>query len=567
MKTNRIFYNIAIILAITMFASFAFAAPTITIKTPSTPQKLDVQADVEIILEGLTQDDINKLKASGTAFTLEFETGLEFVPGSMQSTYFDLFQTQFDTVGTNPNPYTGPVNNIYDQPLVVNDDNISAKTRVAAARCIPTANSTDNKLASFKVQLKTPKTAGNYSITLMPTILNNPAAGYNEDTAIDVLVGSDPNKQPTEDGAYPVLIGSTMSPVIASVTYTDETIIDIDGDGIDDNWEKDNFDGSLDVAGIGTDNDQDGYLDSVESRRDGWDPKVMNPADPEDDGYDPATDCRVSHPWTKITGTLNNLSLYGKVYVGDELAPEGSFVAAFGPGGVTDCREVVAVEANGDFFMTILGDTNGDVITFKLKNYADCEIYDVSEQFSFTADSSTDKDLHVKTDVTMEVELGANWNWVSFNVMPDDTSLNAFFGENVSKVLEIKNQTKSAINQGARWIGSDLNLLSYIETGSMYKIKTTEAFTLKVTGTAVDPTKPIVLNQDWTWIAFTPQSCIEVRTAVDSVYSILDEIKSQTQSKIKFSETLFRGSLEDMCPGKGYAIKIKEPGSIIYNNQ
>jgi len=555
MKINKHNLIVAVIFAITSLSTMVFAVE-IKLDTPSTSQQLEAQAQVDILLEGLADADINLLKASGTAFTLEFQSGLEIVPGSLMSSYFDLFETQFETAGTDPNPYTGLVDG-YDQPLVVNNETDNSRTRVAAARCTPTSNSTNDKLASFKVQLQNPKTAGTYSITLKPTVLNNPSAGYEVDTAIDVLVGSDPNKEPTDPDAYPALIKSNMTQIVAYLVYGPTN--DTDADQMDDDWEKDNF-GDLITAGVGTDFEKDGYLDSVEYAN-STNPKKMTP--PYGPGYDESTDCRASSPWTVIAGTLNNLSLYGKVYIGDELAPENSYIAAFGTGDESDCRAVAKVGSLGSYFLTIVGDSNGEDITFKLKNYNDCQIYDISDNISFVADTSTEKDLHVSTFSTIEINLVAGWNWVSFNILPDDTSLDSFFGDNTSKVKEVKTQTESAVNTGIKWIGSNTSLLSNIANGAMFKIKTEESFTLTVNGTTVDPENSIALNLGWTWIGFTSSDCINVRNAVDSVYNILDEVKSQTESRIKRGENFF-GTLTEMCPGKGYAIKVTEQSSLKY---
>jgi len=558
MKRKNFNIVMASIIAITLMASLVYANPGIRINTPSTTQQVDKQASVDILLENLSQADIDLLEASGTAFTLEFQSGLEFVPGSMQSSYFDLFQTQFETAGTDPNPYTGLVEG-YDQPLVVNDDSGNSRTRIAAARCTSTSNSTDDKLASFKVQLSAPQTAGTYSITLKPTVLNNPSAGYEVDTPIDVLVGSDPTKEPTETDAYPVLIASDMAPIVAHVIYGSD-IDDEDDDLMDDKWEEEKF-GNLTTAEEGTDFDNDGYLDSVEYAQN-YNPKEMDA--PGKPGYDESTDCRAITTWTKVSGMLNNAILYGKVKLDDNIAPVDSYIAAFGPGGESDCREVVKVGADGNYYMTIVGNSNGDVISFKLKSSEDCQIYDISETISFEADTTTEKNLNVKTSSTLDIQFVAGWNWLSFNVLPEDTSIAAFFGENESKVKEVKTQTESALNIGTKWIGNNLELLSNISSGAMFKIKVNEAFALSVSGTPVDATQAIALNNGWTWIAFTPEDCIPVRDAVDSVFDKLKEIKSQTASRIKLSETQFIGTLNDMCPGKGYAIKTTDQGSLNY---
>ncbi|KPA08795.1 hypothetical protein MHK_011003, partial [Candidatus Magnetomorum sp. HK-1] len=199
--------------------------------------------------------------SSGAAFTIEYGDNLLYVPDSLNTTFFDTFQAQFTAAGTNPNPYTGPVNGIYSSPVVINNDENAGKTMVAAARCTPTSASSENVLFTFQVQLQDTSDvkAGDYNITVKPTILNNTDAGYSADgEPIDVVVGSDPNKQPTDEGAYPVIIAKGMAPVSDKVTY-ESSPVDTDNDGLTDAEE----------AVLGTDpnkadTDEDGFSDKAE---------------------------------------------------------------------------------------------------------------------------------------------------------------------------------------------------------------------------------------------------------------------------------------------------------------
>ena len=256
MKSLRINHMLAVFAAILFLSSVAFAAPTISLIAGAPDNTY--RTEIKVNLSGLSTDQINQLKASGTAFTLEFDDGVTLVPGSVESTFFDLFQTQFNKAGTDPNSYTVPVEG-YNQPLVVNNEGVS-KAMIAAARCIPTDNSTENELIKFKVDA-----TKDGNVTLKPTVLNNPNAGYTEDTPIDVLVGSDPNKEPTDVGAYPVLIDSNMTPVLVGVKGP---IVDTDGDGLADSVET-NTGKFVDANNTGTDpnvadTDGDGMNDGDE---------------------------------------------------------------------------------------------------------------------------------------------------------------------------------------------------------------------------------------------------------------------------------------------------------------
>lgn len=167
---------------------------------------------------------------------------------------------------------------------------------------------------------------------------------------------------------------------------------------------------------------------------------------------------------------------------------------------------------------------------------------------------------------TQSVELFAGWNWVSFYVLPDDTSLESFFGDYADLIHQVKTQTRSALNKGDRWGGDDLNLMSNISKGVMFKIKAYEDFTLPVTGMRLPPDMSIDLQQNWTWIAYLPYSELSVEEVVTPIFADLHQIKSQTASKLKKSDGSLRGDLIGMEPGKGYVVKMYSPGFLTYPN-
>jgi hypothetical protein len=266
MKLQRKPFILALLMVFVCAVSMAFAAK-LTIVAPASTA-VGQQAAIEVQLDELTATQIEQLKASGAAFTMEYDPGLVIVNGSLESPFFDTFTAQFNAAqaqGANPQPYTVPVTvdgESYDRPLVQNNSD-SSKTILAAARCMPTnaTAASNNVLFRFKAVLESGKTAGSYNINLKPTVLNNTQAGYAaEGEPIDILVGSDPTKKYTETGAFPVILAKTMTPVVRAVVFGG---IDTDGDGIDDTWEMTHF-GNLTTANGTSDKDGDGISDKNE---------------------------------------------------------------------------------------------------------------------------------------------------------------------------------------------------------------------------------------------------------------------------------------------------------------
>jgi hypothetical protein len=223
MKSLKIKHIISILVTVLFFSSLVYAEPSIEL-VPGTANENN-ETDIAVRLKNHT-GYTEQLKASGTAFTLEFSDGVTIA--EVTSPFFDTFVNQFNAVPDGPEPGSYTVPDGFPAPIVTNDDGVT-KTMVAAARCTPTSESND--LMIIKVIA-----TKNGTVTLKPTVLNNPSAGYTEDTKIDVLVGSDSNKGPTDPDAYPVLIGSDMADIVTNVgPYSG--VVDTDGDGLADSVE------------------------------------------------------------------------------------------------------------------------------------------------------------------------------------------------------------------------------------------------------------------------------------------------------------------------------------------
>jgi hypothetical protein len=169
---------------------------------------------------------------------------------------------------------------------------------------------------------------------------------------------------------------------------------------------------------------------------------------------------------------------------------------------------------------------------------------------------------HPLRDVGQSISLVAGWNWTSFNVLPGDRSLNTIFGGILGQVEQVKTQTQSTIRSGGNWKG-DLADMSGIGQYKMYKVKVNVDCTLTVTGTAIAATTPIALAGGWNWVAYMPTSAMSITTALASINGQVLEVKSLTQSAT-YSGGAWNGTLIQLEPGQGYAIKMSVPGTLTY---
>jgi hypothetical protein len=159
------------------------------------------------------------------------------------------------------------------------------------------------------------------------------------------------------------------------------------------------------------------------------------------------------------------------------------------------------------------------------------------------------------------IALASGWNWISFNVLPADLSLNSVFNGILAQVEQVKSQDKSAIRSNGIWKG-DLMDMNGIGSYKMYKVKVNAARTLTITGTAIASTTLISLQTGWNWVAYLPTTAMPIATALASITGQVQEVKSLTQSATYNGSSW--SSTFDMQPGQGYAIKMNGPGTLTY---
>jgi hypothetical protein len=164
--------------------------------------------------------------------------------------------------------------------------------------------------------------------------------------------------------------------------------------------------------------------------------------------------------------------------------------------------------------------------------------------------------------ITQNISLTPGWNWVSFNVLPDDLSLNSVFNGILPQVEQVKTQTQSAVRSGGNWKG-DLANMTGIGQYKMYKVKVNAACTLTVTGSAIFSTMSIPLVTGWNWVAYLPTTAMPIATALASISGQVQEVKSLTQSAT-YSGGAWTGTLTQLDPGQGYAIKMSVAGTLTY---
>lgn len=281
--------------------------------------------------------------------------------------------------------------------------------------------------------------------------------------------------------------------------------------------------------------------------------------------------------WQQITGTQYSMVVMAEVDVnGNELSGmSNNLIAAFGPGGNDDCRAIGSWEIpnppywNGYWYLNILGDINGDDITFRVFDEDTATIYECIQVIDFQNNEtigSPDNPFQLSVGHEQVFQFSENWNWISFNIYPENPSLDSVFSQLGPDIYQIKNQTQSATyyDPPGTWVGN----LTNITEGSAYLLSMNNAVdSFSVSGMPIQTFTPLPLTENWNWIAYYPQETLSVEYALQDITPHVFQIKNQTQSATYYDPPgAWVGNLTHMEPNVGYKIKMNESAELIYPN-
>lgn len=157
-----------------------------------------------------------------------------------------------------------------------------------------------------------------------------------------------------------------------------------------------------------------------------------------------------------------------------------------------------------------------------------------------------------------EIALSAGWNLISLNILPFDSTVTGVLEGISGSLLQIKDDKETY----APAVASYFNTMDYFSAGKGYWINMNAPATLSVSGTAINPASTsIELNSGWNLVAYLPESSNSVVSALASISSYLQEVRSLTQVYVPGAGG---NTLTTMAPGNGYWIKVSQACTLTY---
>ncbi len=273
--------------------------------------------------------------------------------------------------------------------------------------------------------------------------------------------------------------------------------------------------------------------------------------------------------WANPVGMANSMAVYARVQLLPDavmIETEGSLLAAFKDG---VCRGVTTIAAGpmvSTYSLQVFSDAGSEAgFTLRVWDAATGQIHDIMEGFDFVQDTAwggigSPVTLHAGL-VTQTISLVQNWNWISFNTLPESWSPNVVLGtERWQNEDTIKGPGGIATFYGDQWYGAQ-----ELAAGVRFLLKVQGAGPepLVVTGTPV-PLEPLSLVAGWNWLGYTPQSAMAISDALASLPVTNDDTLKCPSFLVTNYDGIWYPEGAEMQPGVGYLLKLATAGTLSY---
>ncbi|MDX2134923.1 MAG: LamG domain-containing protein, partial [Saprospiraceae bacterium] len=255
----------------------------------------------------------------------------------------------------------------------------------------------------------------------------------------------------------------------------------------------------------------------------------------------------------------------------------------------TDVEDIVAAYIDGELrgrthvqyvpqldaylaYLTVYGDPSDMLkpLNLEIWDASECRRYgEVLESFTFQPDNvigipDNPQIVHTSGLLLREVPFNYGWNWLSFNLMFPDNSLNAALSSlKYPDNNLIRSQSAFATYSGGSWFGT----LGTLGNTSMYIHRTDQPDTLRMLGLPLNPaTTNIPVVAGWNWIGYIPNYSLPINDALASLPAQYGDIVKSQYAFAQYLNPTFGwvGSLKYLSPPNGYQVKLAQAGTLTY---
>ena len=273
-----------------------------------------------------------------------------------------------------------------------------------------------------------------------------------------------------------------------------------------------------------------------------------------------------SPAWSPPSNLQFNMQLVGQILIDGQVSLNPNDVLGAFVG--NECRGIASPDPalNGIVFLTIGSNVaSGEQVELKIWNSISCSDCNAIPGFEFINQGEIGTFLEpyqVRCGAIQDITFGQGYTWFSLNVNPGSMAPASLFSALTPCYDDrVIGQTSFALYTGSTWVGS----LTSLGMDKMYRMKLCNSQSLSLMGEAAS-LNPINLAAGYTWLGYQPQQCQSVSAAMAGLSpgpSYDDRVIGQSSFAL-FTGSTWVGSLTQMCPGKGYVIKLANAQTLTY---
>ena len=258
---------------------------------------------------------------------------------------------------------------------------------------------------------------------------------------------------------------------------------------------------------------------------------------------------------------------------GVPITAAGSLLAVFRGEDVVACADPKTTNSMTTYGLNVGSDqASANGLTYNFFNAQTGEISTLAESLNFRSNETRGTPLNpivlnVPSKTTIALKRG--WNWVSFNVLPVDGTIESLLKDySPSENEVIKGTDGLTTYSGGTWYPSPANFK--IQSGKMYMLSTKAEGELQISGLPAS-TKTLTLKSGWNWIGSPLRNAVAVDEALNKINpgendTILAQPGNPKGGFATFSESNWYLYADEFLiePGKGYLLYITTPQSITF---
>lgn len=178
---------------------------------------------------------------------------------------------------------------------------------------------------------------------------------------------------------------------------------------------------------------------------------------------------------------------------------------------------------------------------------------------------SIEVELVVFQNGSTTIRLAKNWNLLSFNIQPEDSSTESI----VADVLDNLRVVQGFEGEGLTYdptIDPEFNNLDKMESKFGYWFKMLEEDSLSLDGYVQLGNTPIELSEGFNLIGYLPKEVDSLTHALEDILENVEVVLGFEGGGLAFSPTIPKefNTLQVMKPGYGYWIKMSNPDTLVY---